>query len=214
MIKNKRNILLSLMLSVFSIVYIFIVKYVDVDSIGPKGSSVGLSSINKSFHSLTGYNSSLYKITEILGFIVLIVVGIYGLVGLIQLIKRKSLFKVDRKIIILGVFYVVVLAFYLLFEKVIINYRPVILDGVLEASFPSSHTMLSICVCMSAIYVNKDYIKNKSYLNIVNSFLFILMLLVIFGRLISGVHWLSDIVGGLIISSMLLSYFYTLVDWE
>lgn len=205
--KNKSNIWLPIILTITSIVFIFLVKNVDVKAIGPKNSSVGFSSINGFFKDLLGSNMTIYKITEVLGVIALLIVGIYGLIGIIQLIKRKSLFKVDKKIIALGCLYAVVLGMYVLFEKVVINYRPVLIDKVLEASFPSSHTMLAVCVCMSAIIMNKDYIKNKKYLKYTNICIFILMLLIVLGRFISGVHWFSDIVGGLLISATLLSYF-------
>ena len=153
------------------------------------------------------YNPTIYKITEILGYLALLVVGVYGLIGLYQLIKRKSLKKVDKEIIILGIFYVVVICIYVLFEKVVINYRPVILDGILEASFPSSHTLLAICVCGSGIIVNNKIFNDYKYINIINKCLIVLLILIVIGRLISGVHWLSDIFGGVIIACTLLYTF-------
>ena len=84
------------------------------------------------------------------------------------------------------------------------------MDGKLEASFPSSHTVLAICVCISAISINKFYIKDESKLKLANVFIMILMTLIVIGRFISGVHWFSDIIGGIIISSTLLSYYFSL----
>ena len=208
--KETRNILVSIFLTIVSFGYVYLVKTVDVMSIGPKGSKVGFGTVNKYFKNLFTYNKTIYKVTEILGLIALLIVGIYALVGLVQLIKRKSLFKVDKRIYILGAFYVLVGLIYVFFEKVVINYRPVILDGKLEASFPSSHTVLAICVCVSAIVMNKFYIKDESKLKLVNVFITILMILIVIGRFISGVHWFSYIVGGIIISSTLLSYYFTL----
>ena len=208
--KETRNILVSIFLTIVSFGYVYLVKTVDVMSIGPKGSKVGFGTVNKYFKNLFTYNKTIYKVTEILGLIALLIVCIYALVGLVQLIKRKSLFKVDKRIYILGAFYVLVGLIYVFFEKVVINYRPVILDGKLEASFPSSHTILAICVCVSAIVMNKFYIKDESKLKLVNVFITILMILIVIGRFISGVHWFSDIVGGIIISSTLLSYYFTL----
>ncbi|MBP3841041.1 MAG: phosphatase PAP2 family protein [Bacilli bacterium] len=209
--KNKRidkeSIIETFGLIILSFIYIIIVRKVDVQMIGPKNSEVGLASINSFFHKLLGSNMTIYKITEILGMIALLIVGIYAVIGLVQLIKRKSLKKVDNKIIALGILYVLLGIVYVLFEKLIINYRPVLIDGELEASFPSSHTMLAICICMSSIMVNKDFIKNKKYLKLTNIGLLILMTLIVLGRFISGVHWFSDIVGGIIISITLLSCF-------
>lgn len=208
--KETRNILISLFLTVVSFGYIYLVKTIDIMAIGPKGSKVGFGTVNKYFKNLFTYNKTIYKVTEILGLIALLIVAVYGIVGLVQLIKRKSLFKVDKRIYILGVFYVLVGIIYVFFDKVAINYRPVLMDGKLEASFPSSHTVLAICVCVSAISINKFYIKDESKLKLANVFIMILMTLIVIGRFISGVHWFSDIIGGIIISSTLLSYYFSL----
>ena len=131
---KKRNIIISIILTIMAAGYTFIVKTVDVKTIGPNKSVVGLAKINDWFSNLIGSHMTLYKITEILGLAVILIVGIYGLLGLIQLIKRKSLVKVDREIILLGVLYVLMAVVYVFFEKFIINYRPVLIDGELEAS--------------------------------------------------------------------------------
>ena len=152
--KNKKNILICVLLVLISIIYTLLVKYVDTSTIGPNGSVVGFSSLNSFVFNLTGNNMTLYKITEILGIIPILIALMYAVIGLIQVIDRKSL-KVDKELIALGILYVVVILIYVFFEKCIINYRPVIIDGVLEASYPSSHTLLSICICGSALLINK-----------------------------------------------------------
>jgi undecaprenyl-diphosphatase len=149
--KETRNILVSIFLTIISFLYVYLVKTVDIMAIGPKGSKVGFGTVNKYFKDMFTYNKTIYKVTEILGLIALLIVAIYGLVGLVQLIKGKSLSKVDKRLFILAIFYVAVLATYVLFEKVVINYRPVILDEGLEASYPSSHTLMSLCFTISAI---------------------------------------------------------------
>lgn len=208
---KKRNIIISIILTIMAAGYTFIVKTVDVKTIGPNKSVVGLAKINDWFSNLIGSHMTLYKITEILGLAVILIVGIYGLLGLIQLIKRKSLVKVDREIILLGVLYVLMAVVYVFFEKFIINYRPVLIDGELEASYPSSHTILAICICISSLIVSKNYLSDN-YLKIANIVTVLLLLGVFLGRVISGVHWISDIIGGVIISATLLMYFYTLYD--
>ena len=200
-------------MTIFAGVYVYLVKTIDVKAIGPNKSSVGFSSINKAYANLVGSNMTIYKLTEIFGLLIFIIVGIYGLIGIYQLFKRKSLFKVDREIISVGILYILMIGTYLVFEKVIINYRPIIIEGELEASFPSSHTMLAICTCVSSLMIYKKYIPKKfNYLVIFTTVL--LLTLVFLGRTISGVHWISDIVGGVIISITLLSYFYTILKWK
>ena len=71
--------------------------------------------------------------------------------GLGQLLKGKSLLKVERSILALGVFYAVVMAAYLVFEVWVVNYRPVLIEGALEASYPSSTTLLVLCVMPTAM---------------------------------------------------------------
>lgn len=211
--KNKRNIFLSILLTIISVGYIYAVKTIDVKEIGPNNSSVGLSSLNSWFKNLTGYHDEIYKITEIFGLVVFAIVGIYALVGLAELVKRKSLFKIDREIISVGILYVLMISTYVLFEKVIINYRPVLIDNELEASFPSSHTLLALCTCISSLIISKKYL-NKSLYGVAEFFTVLLLTIVFVGRTISGVHWLSDIIGGVIISSTLLMYFYTILKFK
>lgn len=205
--KKKRNIILCIVLTIFSILYTVLVKVVDVKKIGPKNSSVGFSTMNNAFKNIIGSNMTIYKITEILGLLVFIICLFYACIGVYQLIKRKSLKKVDKEIYLVGAFYVLVLIIYVLFEKLEINYRPILIDGKLEASFPSSHTILALCVCTSSFIIGEKYITK--YIDVVNIAIFVLMLLVFIGRLISGVHWLSDIIGGVIISITLIMYFIT-----
>lgn len=207
----KKNIILSSILTVCAVVFTILVKTIDVQNVGLNGTSIGFATINKKIFETIGQNSMFYKISNILGYFALALVGCYALIGLYQLIKRKSLFKVDKEIIALGVFYVVVLGLYFAFEKIIINYRPVLENGELEASFPSSHTLLTICVCISAIWINKRLFKSDMT-KLFNIFLLLVIVITVFARLLSGVHWFTDIIGGIIISSALLMIFKTVLD--
>jgi len=205
--KNKNNLIKFIVFLIAFIIFTIIVKVVDVQSIGPQNSEVGLASINKIFHNFFGYNEFLYNISNVLGYLSFLIIILYGLIGLKELIKKKSIFKVNNKVLTLGSFYVLVLAVYFFFEKVIVNYRPVLEKGVLEASYPSSHTILSICVCLSSIIVSRYVFKNKKYVNTFNIFTIILMGLIVLTRLLSGVHWFSDIIGGILISLSLIYLF-------
>lgn len=208
---KKRNIIISIVLSLFAIIYTILVKFVDVKEIGPNSSKVGFANLNRSVFRAFGENEHWYNLTKYLGYIFVLIVLTYMVIALIQLVKRKSLFKVDKELIVLGCFYIIVGLIYVLFEKVIVNYRPILVNGVLEASYPSSHTMITLCVCGSAIIINSKLFKNNivRYINIALSFVMILMVI---GRTLSGVHWFTDIVGGVIISCSLLMIYYTVID--
>lgn len=208
---RKKNIIISIVLIILSVLFTELVKNIDVKPIGPNESLVGFADINRLFHNLIGSNMIIYKVTEFLGYIPIVMALVYVFIGLKELIERKSLLKVDREMYILALFYVLVVGVYIFFEKFIVNYRPILIDGVLEASYPSSHTLMSICLCGSSIIINKKIFKNK-FGDVENILSVILILLIVIGRIISGVHWFTDILGGIIISSALLVVFYSVIS--
>ena len=106
----------------------------------------------------------------------------------------------DRSILVLGGFYIVVMAMYLLFEEVVINYRPVLIDGNLEASYPSSTTMLALCVLPTAMMQLKSRIRRRTVRRAVLVTLGAFTVFMVIGRLISGVHWLTDMIGSVLLS--------------
>ncbi len=203
---------ISIQLGIVSIIYIIMLKTIDVKPIGPYHTKVGFAAINNFVHIHLPKNMIWYNITKYLGYLTFILVIYYAIIGLKQLIKGKSLKKVDKKILLLGAFYVLVGIVYIIFEKIIINYRPVLFGDELEASFPSSHTMLALCVCASSLIMSKYYIRSEKAKQILDIVTWVVMVVLVIGRLISGVHWLTDIIGGIIISGFLLSILNTFLN--
>ena len=188
-------------------VWTLLVSIIDVKAIGPNGSAVGFAALNALVHRITGVNMDLYSITDWLGLVPIFVCISFAIFGLIQWIKRKKIKKVDYSIFVLGGFYVIVIATYLLFENLIINYRPVLINGILEASYPSSTTMLVLCVMPTAIMQLKDRIRNKLLFKIITAAISTFIIFMVIGRLISGVHWFSDIIGGILLSIGLVALY-------
>ena len=184
---------------------------VDVRPIGPLQSRVGFAGLNQFFHKLIGVHETLYILTDWLGLVPLGFCFGFGLLGLLQWIRRKHLLKVERSILLLGGFYVGVLALYLLFEKMVINYRPVLIEGCLEASYPSSTTLLVLCVLPTAMMQLNKRIKKRSIRYPVLGAMAAFTFLMVVGRILSGVHWFSDIVGGILLSAGLV-LLYCAVD--
>lgn len=184
------------------------VIFIDVSPIGPRGSFVGFATINGFFYNLTGVNLSLYTITDWLGLVSVFIGFGFALLGLVQWIKRRNILKVDFDILALGVFYIIVIAAYLLFESFVINYRPTLINGFLETSYPSSTTLLVLTVNITTILQFKKRIKNIILRKSINISLTCFTLFMVIGRLISGVHWLSDIIGGILLSAALVMFYY------
>ena len=197
------------MLAVF-VLWTVLIRFVDVEAIGPRQSSVGFATLNGYIHNLTGVNMSLYIITDWLGLVPIGVAFGFAVLGIVQCIKRKSLLKVDRSILTLGGFYIVVMAVYILFEIVVINYRPTLIDGYLEASYPSSTTMLVMCVMPTAMMQLHTRIKNDLFRRCVMLTITVFITFMVIGRLVSGVHWITDIIGGALLSTAIVLMYYSI----
>ena len=206
----KKRICVSIGLLVAFVLWTTAICFVDVQAIGPQSSSVGLVTINECVHNLTGVNFTLYTITDWLGLVPFTVCIGFGVLGFVQLIKRKSLLKVDKSLFILGGFYIVVILVYIFFEGFVINYRPVLIDNVLEVSYPSSTTMLVMCVMPTTLFQLNERIKNKVLKYCVSFIIISFTAFMVIGRLISGVHWVTDIIGGALLSSGLVMMYYSI----
>ena len=181
-----------------------LVMFVDVQSIGPESSRVGLATINRLVHNLTGVHMGLYTVTDWLGLVPIAFAIGFGLLGLVQWIGKGGLKNVDRSLFALGGFYILVMAAFFFFEKFVVNYRPVLIQGFLEASYPSSTTLLVMCVMPTAIMQLRERIGNCVIKGIVTAVLAGFIAFMVIGRLLSGVHWFSDIVGGALLSAGLV----------
>ena len=197
---------------IFASLFIFFslwIRLFDVQPVGPEGSSIGFAGLNVAVHELFGMHLFWYKLTQLLGVAAIAVAAVFAVVGFIQLVQRKSLLKVDKKILMLGVIYILVILLYVLFEKVPFNYRPVVLDPAegLEPSYPSTHTMIILTIFGTAIGVIGDYLKNAKLVLLLKIICLVIMAVTIVGRLICGVHWFTDIAGGVIISLFFINLF-------
>lgn len=207
----KRTLYLSIGFLSSFVLWTILVLFADVQAIGPNGSAVGLATINGLFHRLTGVHMDLYTVTDWLG-LVPIAVGLgFAIFGFVQWIKRRCIQNVDFDILILGGFYILTLFCYMFFEMVVINRRPILIDGFLEASYPSSTTLLVLCVMPTAMLQFRSRIQNRALRVIVLTVIAVFIGFMVIGRLVSGVHWFSDIVGGVWLSAGLVLFYQFLI---
>lgn len=207
--KVKKDLVISLSLLAAFALWTIALIFIDVQAIGPGSSSVGLATINAMFHDWTGVHMVIYTITDWLGLVPVAFGFGFASLGLIQWIQRKNLFHVDFSLLVLGGFYMIVLAAYLLFEAHVVNYRPVLINGYLEASYPSSTTMLVMCVMHTAMMQLNSRIQNAAFRQCVRILIALFIGFMVIGRLLSGVHWLTDIIGGALLSAGLVMVYHT-----
>lgn len=208
--KNKRNFICTAVLFVMFLVLTVLVMTVDVGAIGPLGSEVGLSTINGNIFERFGENEIWYEITEYIGYAALLVAAAFALTTLVQFIRRRSLAKVDKGLIVLMLTYCLMAAAYIFFEFVVINYRPVLEDGALAASYPSSHTMLVCFIMMSGVLQLDRMVKNMAVGIIAEVIAAAAVILTVVGRLLSGVHWFTDIAAGLLLAATLVMLYHSI----
>lgn len=205
--QTKSTFALSLCLLVAFMVWTAAVRVIDIQAIGPRDSAVGFASINQFVHNLTGVHFTLYNITDWLGLVPVAVCVGFAILGLMQWMSRKRIDRVDRDILALGGLYVLTIGAYLLFESVVINYRPVLINDFWEVSYPSSTTLLVLCVMPSSAMQFQNRLQNRVLRRIVVTAIVAFTAFMVIGRLISGVHWITDIVGGVLLSGALVTLY-------
>ena len=209
--KEKRNLLIGSVLIAAFALWTFLIQWVDVQAVGQNGTKIGFADFNVQFHQLTGVNMTIYTITDWLGLVPVFVCLCFGMLGLVQLIRRKRLLRVDVDILLLGVYYVIVIACYLIFEMIPINYRPVLIEGRLEASYPSSTTLLVLSVMPTLMFQAYRRTVNPIIRKSAAVFVIAFSTLMVIGRLISGVHWVTDIIGSVLLSTGLYMLYWSAV---
>ena len=198
--KEKRLLWIGYILIAGFVIWTLLIQAVDVQPLGINGTNIGFATINCWFHRLTGVHMVIYTITDWLGIIPVFICIIFGGIGCVQLLKRRSLLKVDHDIIFLGAYYILVILSYSIFEMIPINYRPVLIEGFMEASYPSSTTLLVLCVMPTLIEQVNRRSENEIFKKGIKALVICFSVFMVFGRLVSGVHWLTDIIGSIMLS--------------
>ena len=209
--KKKRNLLTGIVLIGAFALWTALIQCIDVQAVGQNGTKIGFADLNVWFHQLTGVHMTIYTITDWLGLVPIFICLCFGVLGLAQLIKRRSLLRVDPDILLLGVYYVLVIACYLIFEMIPINYRPVLIEGRLEASYPSSTTLLVLSVMPTLQFQTNKRAANPMIREVAAMFVIAFSAFMVIGRLISGVHWATDIIGSVLLSTGLFMLYRTAV---
>ena len=208
---GKLMVFLGSTLVVVFAVWTALIQIVDVQPVGQNGTDIGFATFNCWFHRLTGVHMTIYNITDLLGIVPFLICMIFGTIGIVQLIKRRSLFKVDYDIIFLGIYYGIVIFSYIIFEVIPINYRPILIEGIMEPSYPSSTTLLVLSVMPTLIEQMQRRLKNVKIKNSISIITVFFSAFMVLGRLVSGVHWFTDILGSVFLSTGLFCIYKAVI---
>lgn len=207
--KHIINFSITAALFVVFAVFTIIAKFVDTSLVLTTNTKIGLSSINKPIFDSIKISDAWGTVSTVLFLVAALVALALIVIGVKEFIKTKQLSKVNHKILFLIGLYMLTVFFYFLFEILIVNYRPLLDEGLAKASYPSSHTLLVCVVCLSACFVVPDYIKNKPLKITIISLLILISLLTPVTRMLAGMHWFSDIIGSLLLSAALVMCYYS-----
>ena len=208
---KKKLFLTGILFLASFVIWTLLLQIVDVQYAGVNQTPIGFCSLNTWFHKFTGVHLILYTITDYLGLIPIFVCIFFGAMGLLQLVTRKSLGNVDFDLRILGIYYGIVIACYLIFEKIPINYRPIFIQGRMEVSYPSSTTLLVLCVMPTLSEQIKRRMKNHLLQKLFQIVIFCFCIFMVLSRLFSGVHWLTDIIGAILFSVGLFCIYQSII---
>ncbi len=214
MIKTKYPEVLTGALAAAFILFTALCKTVDLQAIGPESSVVGFASINGFFRDLIGTHTFFYVLSEFGGILAIFTALLFAGIGGYQLYQNKDIRKVDKNILLMGCMYVLILVLYILFDKIPVNYRPVIMDEGLEPSYPSTHTLLAGGIFGCALVELRYFPRIRQDIKLkIRLGLIIAMVLTILFRWLSGVHWFTDILGGILLSFAVAELYYTLIRY-
>ena len=184
--------------------------FVDVRAAGESGAEVGFATINQKVWQAIGQSAAALTVSEVCGLCMIAAVGAFGVTGLVQVIRRKGFLRADKELYVMAGGLVLLAAAYVFFEIFVVNCRPVLDEGELAASYPSSHAMLATAVAgMGMAYLHSRQRKGV-LINVLIGLLNGVSVATVACRLLGGVHWLSDIVGGVLLG-MVIVYAYRAV---
>ena len=183
---------------------------VDVRAAGESGAEVGFATLNEAVFDALGQNELCLKASELCGILMLAAVGAFGVTGFVQVIRRKGILRADPELYVMAGGLVLLAAVYVLFEIVVINCRPVLDEGELAASYPSSHTMLAVAVAGMGMAYLQIRAKKGALAYTLYGLPNVASVATVVLRLLSGVHWLTDIVGGVLLG-LVITFVYLAV---
>ena len=216
--KKYQYLLIPAIFLVAFVVFTILVKTVDVDYLALGNYKIGFKSFNYETQSKIldmARQSPMKKLSDVLLYVSIGSCLIYVVIGIYQLIKTKSLFKVNYRLYMLALTYVSIAVIYFIFEILKINYSPDLTNG-LKASYPSSHVFIGatlICVNIYAAMEMLNMNEENKWLRTVGYIAgLVICVALIVSRTLSAKHWATDIIASVILTGFIVSLFIALYN--
>ena len=159
------------------------------------------------------YVVSEYLVSDTLTIVMKIVTNLGGVLAFASFLFVLFLVISNRKVgFLMSINLFIAYIFSVLFKNVFRRERPLemLVDKPFDFSFPSGHTICSIVFYGFLIYVVSKLVKNVNIRRLINFFLVIIIVLVPFSRVYLGVHFLTDVLAGVILGIVCLLSFVNL----
>ena len=210
--KKITYLLIGLIPLVLFITFTVMVRCVDAHYIEDVG-YLGFYTLNMNVNEFVRQqdNHLFDVLTDILLFLSLATVLPFAIIGIHQLVKRKSLAKVDPLIYFMLGAYILSVVHYVTFILTSINASPLSTPDEIKQSYPSTHVFIFITYLFVALtglfrYIKMSKVAKISAICVVS----ILSIIMVIFRLYSGQHYLTDIIGGVLLAAFNITLPYML----
>lgn len=220
--KMKKYAKFTIFWGLFAIIFTLMVAFFDVGPAGAEYNSVvaadsGVHALNSPEVGFSWLNGEIFRGTEplqtagwdkvsdiIMAFAIIVAAG-FGIAGLVQLVKKG---KIDARIWKMWLVYGAMAIIYAIFEYLaVVNTRPTLNNGAVESSFPSTHVLVVATVLSLMVVALPKYLDDKKARVLIAVISAIATALVMTGRVMSGQHWFTDVLGALLWSLFLVSLY-------
>lgn len=206
--QGKKWFLAALILTAVFVVLTITVKYVDQKNIGSQ--VIGWATINLWWRDIIGVRNFWQIASHIFAAITLIILVMFLVWQAIALLRRKSFRTMPRHWWFFDLTLIALALCYIVFQIMVINFRPLLIDGVAELSYPSSHVLLLATLWPVFILTLSREVKSRPWLRVASVIGIIVMTVGIIARLLSGYHWFTDIIGGIMLGAVLTCWYQAL----
>lgn len=203
--RKSLDIIISILWLIL-LIFTILVSFVDVKIYNVTNTEIGLYSLNKIFLVNSINSNYINIISNGIFLICLLVIILMLLLITFEYFKTKKINKNNLNFII---HFLIMVLIWIIFDKIlIINYRPILINGNIEGSYPSTHVMVSTFVLLFLSDKLKKIFKNDKIFYIISIGLIIIQSI---SRILLTMHWFTDIIGGLLIGCLL---FFTFLRGE